>query len=511
MDSELVIRGVPRRLAMDAWWLDGGAVSPPAAGPNPKPSAMRRGAPVVGLLLGLLALADVMFWGHAPGLSLALFSIAVFAVTAAFTPARSIWRPSVLVVLGALPVAEYLQLLSILFLVASLLIGIAWLHIPGKLPGLDHLRRAGVMFAAIPLNGPADAFGAIVRAASLPQEAFGFGRLHAWARIWAFPLGGALILGALITGANPVIEEAAARALDLRVDWARLILRGLFWLGIALVLWPLVTGADSFPIPVGDLPRLPKLRSGLNAGSVLRALIIFNLLLGVQTVFDATLLWGGAALPHGMTYAEYARRGAYPLLATALLAGAFALAARPFLGEHRLLTPLVLLWLGQNVALCLSSALRLELYVEAFGLTYLRLYAMVWVALVGAGLALTAWQIWRVRPNVWLLTRSAALGLGVLYLSCFVNFGHIVAEQNLKGAQIRIDWRYLCTLPDVVDATVIASPKSRTIWPSQLQGCFTGPAAIEGWRDWGFRRWRALRTMEDQGPKDPGNEDTPRG
>ncbi|WP_213544406.1 DUF4153 domain-containing protein [Vannielia litorea] len=511
MDSELVIRGLPRSLEMDAWWLDGEGASPQEPRGAPEPSALRRGAPVVWLLLWLVALSDVLLWGHAPGLSLALFSIAVFAVSAAFAPARAIWRPAVLVVLGALPVVEYLQLLSVLFLLASLLLGMAWLHIPGQMPGLRHLRRAGVMFAAIPLQGPSDAFGALMRAASLPQEALGFGRLKAWARIWAFPLGGALILGALITGANPVIEEAVARALDLRVDWARLTLRGLFWLGIALVLWPLVTRADSLPIPEADLPRLPKLRSGLNAGSVLRALVVFNLLLGVQTVFDATLLWGGAALPEGMTYAEYAHRGAYPLLATALLAGAFALAARPFLGEHRWLTPLVLLWLGQNVALCLSSVLRLELYVEAFGLTYLRLYAMIWVALVAAGLSLTAWQIWRERPNSWLLLRSAALGLAVLYLSCFVNFGHIVAAQNLKGDRVRIDWRYLCTLPDVVDPTVMASPHSRRAGPSQLQGCFNGPAEIEGWRDWGFRRWRALRTMEAQAPKDLGNEDTPRG
>ena len=47
----------------------------------------------------------------------------------------------------------------------------------------------------------------------------------------------------------------------------------------------------------------------------------------VQTVLDAAYLWGGVALPDGMTYASYAHRGAYPLIVTALLAAGFVLAA----------------------------------------------------------------------------------------------------------------------------------------------------------------------------------------
>ena len=54
---------------------------------------------------------------------------------------------------------------------------------------------------------------------------------------------------------------------------------------------------------------------------------MFNALFAVQTVLDLAYLWGGVRLPDGMTYADYAHRGAYPLIATALLAAAFVLAA----------------------------------------------------------------------------------------------------------------------------------------------------------------------------------------
>lgn len=70
-----------------------------------------------------------------------------------------------------------------------------------------------------------------------------------------------------------------------------------------------------------------------------------------------------------MSHAEYAHRGAYPLLATAMLAGSFAMAARPFWAEHRLIRPLLLFWLAQNLALCGAAALRLDLYIAAYGQT----------------------------------------------------------------------------------------------------------------------------------------------
>ena len=52
--------------------------------------------------------------------------------------------------------------------------------------------------------------------------------------------------------------------------------------------------------------------------------LALNALFALQTAMDMTYLWGGVALPDRMTYASYAHRGAYPLIVTALLAGACA-------------------------------------------------------------------------------------------------------------------------------------------------------------------------------------------
>jgi hypothetical protein len=82
----------------------------------------------------------------------------------------------------------------------------------------------------------------------------------------------------------------------------------------------------------------------------------------------------------------------------------------------------------------------LHQYIQVYGLTYLRVDALIWMALVAAGLALTGWQVWRGRSNGWLVLRASALGLGVLYACCHVNFAAVIAETNL--AQKRASWDY---------------------------------------------------------------------
>ena len=84
--------------------------------------------------------------------------------------------------------------------------------------------------------------------------------------------------------------------------------------------------------------------------------MLFNLIFAVQTLLDLTYLWNGADLPSGMTHAEYAHRGAYPLVVTVLLAGAFALISRPFTDGNRPLRVLLALWIGQNVMLVIWPA-----------------------------------------------------------------------------------------------------------------------------------------------------------
>jgi hypothetical protein len=276
----------------------------------------------------------------------------------------------------------------------------------------------------------------------------------------------------------------------------------MFWSGTGLLIWPLLD-LDLRQRPASAAPGrsfLPQF--GINAASALRALVPFNLLIGLQTVLDLSIFVGGAALPEGMTYAAYAHRGAYPLLATALLAGAFAILARPYLAGHRLIRPLMLLWLAQNVALGLSALLRLELYVGVYGLTYLRVWAMIWIGLVVAGLVLLIWQTVRGESNAWALRRILGMGVVTLYTCTFINFAGVIAAHNLR--QQDMDERYFCVLgPNAAAAVAAARADSdRRSGGFQEPYCFFDAPQISGWRDWGFRKWRIARYLNQTQPPD---------
>ena len=95
---------------------------------------------------------------------------------------------------------------------------------------------------------------------------------------------------------------------------------------------------------------------GISRASVTLSLIAFNALFALHNALDAAYLSGFAQLPTGITLAEYAHRGAYPLIVTALLAALFVLVTlRP--GSSTAAAPLVrrlvTLWIAQNLVLVL--------------------------------------------------------------------------------------------------------------------------------------------------------------
>jgi hypothetical protein len=366
---------------------------------------------------------------------------------------------------------------------------LVWAHHP-NISASKYAHAAFRLFSTIPIAGLC-ALLAKLRSVDKDTKGNSSRSIKLIARNWAFPIGGSLIFMSLLMDANPILAQI------LSLDFSQLppIDRIMFWLGLGLVLWPLIDGQKfeyrdlHIPFTGAKMPNI-----GLNAGSVLRSLVLFNLLIGAQTVLDFSIFNGGSDLPDGMSYASYAHRGAYPLVITALLAGAFAIAARPFLGEHRMLKPLLILWLAQNTFLCLSAGLRLDLYIEAYGLTYLRVRALIWMWMVAIGLLLTLWQILRAHSNRWLVFRCIYLAVAVLYVGCFVNFAAIIATVNI--ANQKAGPFYICDLGSTTyrvirDASARASFDNETDeFLKNLHACQPKASTIDGWRDWGVRKWR---------------------
>lgn len=496
--TEQVLRGVPRALLVDGWWLttadDAAALFEPK---TPIGSTFGVGGmPLRFGLLGLLvSLADVLFYAQSVGFSLALFG-SVLAAAVLLLDKDQRRRGGAVALIGAamLPVIEAVQFLSLLFWSAGLLLAVVWV-VRGRAPGWGgRFLVAARFFLRLPGFAVFDLVRGVYRSATPSLVA---GRAGFILRAWAMPLGVGAVFTALIIAANPVLEGWLKALTNLTNPPVTLVARMMFWGLMAAVIWPFLRLAQQragLAKPSRMAIPQQQIKLGVNPASVANALALFNLIFALQTAMDLTYLWGGADLPDGLNYAQYAHRGAYPLVATALLAGAFALISRPYTEGRPLLRWLLALWLGQNILLVVSSLYRLDLYVESYGLTYLRIAAAIWMGLVAVGLILTAWQLWRGNSNLWLLQRNAVMLVMVLYACCFVNFAAVIAQSHLaRFVGSEIDAAYICGLgPNA--AAEITEYTAQTGTQLCRDGAMPGPQ-IDGWRDWGFRSWRVQRNL----------------
>ncbi|WP_172982771.1 DUF4153 domain-containing protein [Roseovarius bejariae] len=487
--KSFLVRGVPASIQTDSWWMDGVTrrLAKPRKDGTREPGRFERMAALAALIL----LADMLLWGVDAGLSLALFGAMLLFAGLAMQDGKG-WGGFILGVALMLPLLEQVQALSILFWWVGLLMGAAWIALGGW-PGL-----AGAMRGALRLIwlGPWQAANDLWNGLSV-TKAPSDGALGKAVLGWGLPVGLGLIFLSLLVGANPVFEEWAN---DLsRIDLPDLS-RVSFWAGIAVLIWPMLTLAgfqERLRLPGRAERHGPRrLPRWLNPDAVRRSILLFNLLFAVQTTMDLTYLWGGVALPQGVGYAQYAHRGAYSLLVTALLAGGFAIVARPFAEADRWLRAALLFWVGQTVWLVISSMLRLELYVDVYGLTRLRLSAAIWMELVTALLALVLWQIVARKPAGWLVLRGTVLSVGVLYFSLFLSFDFTIAHYNLTH-EVRKDAYYICRLgPAALPAIRVYEAETGHALCERFDYLEPHRIGSTDWREWGFREWRVLRKLE---------------
>jgi hypothetical protein len=141
------------------------------------------------------------------------------------------------------------------------------------------------------------------------------------------------------------------------------------------------------PPTVDDAPGPAPWRFGTT--ELLTVLVSVDVLFLAFVALQGAYLFGGldTLAAAGMTYADYARRGFFELVAAAMLAGGTVIAA------ERLAVRRTRTLVGAAVALALltgvillSATLRLRLYQEAYGWTELRLYVLGTIVVLAIGL-----------------------------------------------------------------------------------------------------------------------------
>lgn len=457
----------------------------------------------------LVALADYLFFLKAMGINVFIFMmiISIATILNTNTQNRTKYAALLLALAAALPFIETSSFSA--FVVGIIGISIVAFISAGILPrDLTNLPAVLLKFFLMSLfRIIADLAKASLHLTGIPIST----AIKRHIVVLIIPLGFLFIFILLFRAANPIID-LAFNLVDISLLFQTISLsRIILWVLSAAATWALLKPAFAKILPKAQKAAVHTVkREDLLFGtrSIRLSLVLFNILFAAQSALDITYLWGGIQLPDGLDYADYAHRGAYPLVATALLAAGFTLVAMRANGpgvNNSLIKKLVLVWVAQNILLCVSAILRLDLYVEIYSLTQLRLAAGVWMILVAIGLVLIIIKIFTKRSNRWLVTANFCTLLSTLYISAVIDTGAVVAHFNVRhsleitGTGTALDIDYLeqigpTTIPalDFYIDHIDDEYQDKRMLTSYLRDRLLqkSKSHSKDWRGWSLRQWR---------------------
>jgi hypothetical protein len=486
-------------------------------------ASLRSGALLGAVALGVLADALIRVPGR-PGLNVALWAIAGVAVLVVLLRRRSqpaSWESRGLMAgalgfAGVLVVrdADALAVFSLFAAVVLLLVAAgrgagAWAARAQPSEVVFAVLRVAMLSAAGPLGWGRAAPEAVVREGGQAGRADWARSTRTVVRGTAMALPALLVLGALLMSADPVFATIVHGAF--RTDLEPFLEHVVF---AAVIAW--LTAGYLRAILVRDdgvMDRLRLPRPALAAAEVSVALWTLNLLFVVFMAVQLRYLFGGAGLVEvtaGLSYADYARRGFFELVATAALVVPLLLladwAASPATRRSRgVLRATMIVLVVLLVGVIASAAYRMRLYQDAYGLTELRLYVsavIVWLTAVLGWLVLTVLRNRRERFAFGAILAGVAC-IAALHL---LNPHALIARVNLDRAAAgqEYDGAYLRTLSadavPVLLARLDRLPEAeRCNAARMLEERWSGERP-GGWRTWNLSDWRARRMVAPLAP-----------
>jgi hypothetical protein len=211
-------------------------------------------------------------------------------------------------------------------------------------------------------------------------------------RVWlgiALAIPALLLFGSLLTSADATFEYLITDVL--KVEFWTLVGHAAL---IAFLSWTIGGWLRGRFIDTKSAisPALFPNRISLGGTEIAIVLGSLNLLFGTFVAIQISYFFGGHATilaTPSLTYAEYARRGFFELIAVAalslpmLIAGDWLLHSRSE-AERRLFRALSIVMITFLAVMLASAMHRLSLYIEAYGLTTSRVHAaavLIWIAL----------------------------------------------------------------------------------------------------------------------------------
>lgn len=258
-----------------------------------------------------------------------------------------------------------------------------------------------------------------------------------------------LLFGSLFSRADAVFSQTVTDAFSIDLsgigEW--------FWLSVVFSAVGLgVVGA--FSSPVVRKPPVARERREWKIGMTELTVVLCSLcgLFGLFVLIQFQYLFSGSALPTGMGYAEYARKGFFELLwvsglALPLLVGAHAVSPSESPRDVTVFRSLATVLTGLLFVVMASAMVRMQLYIESYGLTPLRVSSsafMLWLALVFCWFLASLYR----RAMDRFAFGAMAAGFGVIGLLNLVTPDIAAARYNVSrfGSSADLDAAHLADL-----------------------------------------------------------------
>ncbi|MFA6429407.1 MAG: DUF4173 domain-containing protein [Patescibacteria group bacterium] len=259
--------------------------------------------------------------------------------------------------------------------------------------------------------------------------------------------------------------------------FARLVTDVIFALIITLAGWALITRALDQRKPQGG-----NLTLTAHPVTLATFLSLLNVLFLTFIAFQSVYFFGGEAYiqAHGVSYASYAREGFFQLLFVAGITFAIVWYIYQATDMRNRLTKILSLVLVAQTWIVIASAIRrLALYMDAYGYTVSRFWAMAVILFIAAVLFVAFFGALTKLRGTHITSATLLIGLYVFSGLLLINVERKVAEININKFlrnEHALDLAYLenlstDALPELIRARDVAWPEGAlttlqdTTWP----------------------------------------------
>jgi hypothetical protein len=386
-------------------------------------------------------------------------------------------------------------------------------------PGLHRLSALFVVTAPFVAGGTAlgQSFARLVDVSRM----FGSTKARATVRGVVITVPVVALFALLLAGADPIFASWRDELARILATWS-FIPRTIFFCALLIV----VLGAYSFAARSSASRALPFDRNSTDVsgnrwlGATERLILIsavtalFWLFIAVQLSY----LFGNVPTMPGsdMTFAEYARKGFGELTVVATCSVILILVSERYgkvnghAGKVRALTTALLL----AVLILLASAFhRVSLYEAAYGFTVARLYAQVYMTVLGAALLALAEGVLRTLDTRALFRRVFSIAVLAFLLLVFWNHEGWIASANIDryATTGKLDVLYLTrdlspnAIPVAVSSLKTLPEPARTQLHDAIVARYgTGRRLhVDRWFEWNYRRTQARAALASIGLPQP--------